>query len=78
MLKIVLTIAVIAGVYYFLIKKPQVTQKRRERADAEAKKPKKGEEIMVECDKCGTYISTHEAIIKSGKYYCSKECAGVK
>ncbi len=78
MLKLVFTLAVIGAIYYFLIKKPQVTQKRQERADTETSKPKKGEEIMVECEKCGTFISTHEAIIKDGKYYCSKECAGVK
>ena len=78
MLKLVFTIAVIGAIYYFLIKKPQVTQKRQERAEAEKGKPKKDEEIMVECDKCGTYVSSHEAIIKNGVYYCSKECAGVK
>ena len=78
MLKIVLTIAVIAAIYFFLIKKPKVTQKRQERAEAEKRKPKKDEEIMVECEKCGTFVSSHEAIIVNGKYYCSKSCAGGK
>ncbi|WP_300361820.1 PP0621 family protein [Hydrogenimonas sp.] len=78
MLKIVLTIAVIAAVYFFLIKKPQVTQHRRKRADDEKRRPKADEEIMVECEKCGTFVSSHEAIIVDGKYYCSKTCAGVK
>ncbi len=78
MLKILLTIAVIAAVYFFLIKKPQVAKKRREREEAEKRKPGLDEEIMVECEKCGTYISSKEALIVSGKYYCSKECAEVK
>ncbi len=78
MLKIILTIAVIAAVYFFLIKKPAVKKRRKERADAEAKKPGLDEEIMVECEKCGTFVSSKEAIIVDGKYYCSKSCAGVK
>ncbi|WP_201352510.1 PP0621 family protein [Hydrogenimonas urashimensis] len=77
MLKIVLTLAVISAVYFFLIKKPKVTQHRQTRA-AEKRKPKRDEEIMVECEKCGTFVSSHEAIIVDGKYYCSKTCAGVR
>lgn len=40
-------------------------------------KKKKNEEItdtLVECPKCGTYVSKDEAILSSGKYFCSKEC----
>ena len=29
---------------------------------------------MIECATCGTYISSNEAIISSGKFYCSTEC----
>jgi uncharacterized protein len=59
--KILLLAAVIGGIYYFFIKKrPQIS---------------KDSEIMVECNKCGTFVSNKEAIIKDGKYYCSKECA---
>ncbi|WP_353661906.1 PP0621 family protein [Hydrogenimonas sp. SS33] len=83
MLKILLTVAVIWAIYFFFIKKPQVTEHRRRKADeadrkARRKEAQKEEEIMVPCEKCGTYISSHEAIIVSGKYYCSKSCAGVK
>ena len=81
MLKILLTVAVIWAVWFFLIKKPQVTAHRQKKA-AEAKRPKnkrdKDEEIMVECETCGTFVSSKEAIIVSGRYYCSKKCAGVK
>ncbi len=31
-------------------------------------------DTMVECPKCGTYVSKDEAILSNGKYYCSKEC----
>jgi uncharacterized protein len=78
MLKILLTIAVIAGIYFFLIKKPEVARKRRECAEDERQKPKDDEDIMVECEKCGTFVSSKEAIIVDGKYYCSKSCAGIR
>jgi len=39
-------------------------------------KTKKDENIdtMVECCKCGTYITHQEAIVINGKFYCD-ECA---
>jgi len=79
MLKILLTAAIIWAVWFFLIKKPQVTEHRQKKADeAKRKETRPDEEIMVACEKCGTYVSSHEAIIVSGRYYCSKACAGVK
>ncbi|WP_457597670.1 PP0621 family protein [Hydrogenimonas sp.] len=83
MLKILLTIAVVWAVWFFLIKKPKVTAHRQKmaqkaRREAAAKEASKEEEIMVACEKCGTYVSSKEAIIVSGRYYCSKSCAGVK
>lgn len=32
-------------------------------------------DTLVECSKCGTYVTVKECIIISGKYYCD-ECAG--
>ncbi|WP_199770156.1 PP0621 family protein [Helicobacter mesocricetorum] len=58
-----IVIVLIMGVYYFFIRKSP----RKET-------PKKQEEIMIECEKCGIYVSNKEAIIQDGKYYCSKEC----
>ncbi len=34
----------------------------------------KDSEEMVECCICGTFVSSKEAYIKEGKFYCSKEC----
>ena len=65
-LKILLFAIVVGAVYLFFIK---------ERTASEPSSKKEDEEVMVECSKCKTFISTKEAIIKDGKYYCSKECA---
>ncbi len=35
-------------------------------------------DTMVECVKCSVFVSEKDAIIKDGKFYCSKECAGLK
>jgi uncharacterized protein len=34
------------------------------------------EDTLVECEKCGTFVTYKESIITRGKIYCSKECAG--
>jgi len=65
--KILILAAIIFGVYYFFIKAKPI-QNSKKNSD-------KDEDIMVECHKCKTYVSSKEAIIKNGKYYCSKECA---
>lgn len=31
-------------------------------------------DTLVECSKCGTYVTMKESIIRNGKYYC-EECA---
>lgn len=31
-------------------------------------------DTLVECPKCGTFVAKDDAILSSGKYYCSKEC----
>jgi len=52
------------------------------RGKVEQPKKRKDKKIdsdtMVECAKCSVFVSESEAIIKDGKFYCSKECAGVK
>ncbi len=32
------------------------------------------DDTLVECEKCGTYVTVKESIIVHGKYYCSHEC----
>lgn len=69
MIKWLLVIAVLVAFYFIVVKK--MLQKSKN----DSKKGK--EEIMLECKKCGTYISDKEAIIKDGKHFCSKNCAGL-
>jgi len=42
------------------------------------KRKKLDSDTMVECTKCSVFVSETEAVIKDGKFYCSKECAGLK
>lgn len=71
MLKWILFFICIAGVYFIFFKKPNVKSQTKDSKNPKAPK----DSIMLECDKCGTYVSSEEAIIQNGKYYCSKECA---
>ncbi len=32
------------------------------------------EELMLQCHKCGTFVSQKEAIVYNKHYYCSKQC----
>jgi uncharacterized protein len=44
--------------------------------NSKGRKPKKKQsdsETLVECEKCGTYVTIEEATLISGKYYCD-EC----
>ncbi|NPA81031.1 MAG: hypothetical protein GXO31_00280 [Epsilonproteobacteria bacterium] len=67
-------------IYIVFFKKENLLSKVKEAAKKTDKKKRDKEEseVMVECSKCGIFISSKEAVIKDGKYYCSKECAGVK
>jgi len=72
--KLLVIVLVLGAIYYLFFRKPKKVEKNDE--SNQTKKPKNSDgEIMVECAKCGTYISAKEAIIKDGRYYCSKECA---
>lgn len=53
--------------------------KMKEKSKTASRKGKNEDvETVVECHKCGVYISVDEAILKDGYYYCSKECAEIK
>ena len=69
MIKWLIVIAVVWGIYYFFIKqKPQVKASTKNTTE-----PKDAQE-MIECAKCGVYVELEEAILSNGKYYCSQEC----
>ena len=72
--KLVVLAGIIALVYFFLIRKPS----KEDRSGKEGKPPSKNDNEMVACHKCGTYVSPDEAIIKDGRFYCSKQCAGLE
>jgi len=70
-LKLILVIGVIAAVYFFFFKKSTpLTKERQEKR----KKKNDDSETLVECVTCSTYITTGEAIISMGQFYCSTEC----
>ena len=54
-------------VYFLFIKKKPLP-------DENKKSDKLNDDDMVECKKCGTYITLNEALLKEGQYYCSDEC----
>lgn len=60
---VVILVLIGALVWFFFLRKNPTKQ---------TKKPQ--EELMVECCKCGTYISSKEAIVVGKKYFCSKKC----
>ena len=66
----ILVIVLVALVYFLFIKKkplPGEGQKPKKKKDKES-------DDMVECKRCGVYISLDEALIQNGEYYCSDEC----
>jgi len=69
-----LVFAVVVFIVYTLFFKSS-----RGKVEQPKKKNRQNEsDTMVECAKCSVFISETEAIIKDGKFYCSKECAGLK
>jgi uncharacterized protein len=72
MLKLLLLIGVIAAVYFLFFKKGTPLTKERNERNKESQKDE--ESTMVACESCGTYISTEEALMASGKFYCSEQC----
>ena len=72
--KLLVIALVIAAVYYLFFRKP-VKKTEDTSGNGQKKQDKKPEDLMVECAKCGTFVSSKEALIKDGRYFCSKECA---
>lgn len=59
----------IALVYFIFIKKKPLAGENQKK-----KNDKLNDDDMVECKKCGTYITLNEALLKEGQYFCSDEC----
>lgn len=65
-----LIIFAIAGIAIYKLfggKFPSLGKKRNEK--------KLDADTLVECAKCGTYVTVRESVIVDGRYYCSDECA---
>lgn len=76
MLKFLFNLAVIIIVGYIIYVKFFKKPKQAPGNQNEFKKTDSS--IMVSCDKCHTFVETNDSIVKDGKFFCSKECAGVK
>lgn len=70
--KFVLLAGIFFVIYIMFFKKKAVKNQHTN------KKPTQKGDIMMECTECGVFVSEDEAIIKDGKFYCSKQCAGVR
>ena len=73
-LKLLLVIGVIATVYFLFIKKNRTLSTKKNRKPKSNKTEKTENDLMVECQNCGTFTMADDAFIRNGQYYCSKEC----
>ena len=51
---------------------------KNKRVDGVKKNDKLISDEMVECPTCSTFVSQKEAIVSSGKFFCSKDCLNNK
>lgn len=71
---VVKMIALVLVIYLIYILFFRAKRGENIRADRAKRSSIEKSETMMECQKCSTFISTKEAFIRDGKYYCSKEC----
>jgi uncharacterized protein len=71
--KLLVFVVVLLIIYVAFFKKASPAQKKKETEDK-----KIGSDIMIECSECSTFVSEKEAIIKDGKFFCSKQCAKLR
>lgn len=67
----IVVIVLIAVVYFLFIKSKPLSNKNETK---KKRSEKLDEDDMVECKKCGTYITLNEALLQDGSYFCSDEC----
>jgi len=63
-------------IYKFITGRLSILTGRNSESIDKKEQKKIEEDTLVECDKCGTFVTYKESIIVKGKVYCSKECAG--
>ena len=71
--KIIMIILIGLVVYFLFIRGRELDplQNKPKKKD----KNKQIEDTLVQCAKCDVFVSDKEALIKDGKYFCSKDCA---
>lgn len=65
--KILTVLAVLFLVYILFFKKGRESSIHNKKDDTIT-------DEMLACENCGTFVSNDEAILSSGKHFCSKEC----
>ncbi|MBE0492458.1 MAG: Prokaryotic metallothionein [Sulfurospirillum sp.] len=70
--KILILAAILFGLYFIFFRKTS------EPRSSQKKEQKRNSDEMLECNECGTFVSSREAIIKDGQFFCSKECAKLR
>jgi uncharacterized protein len=68
MLKFLLTIILLGGIYFLLFRKKKTTPKPAFKKDENITNE------LIQCEKCDTFIDIKEAKFYNGKYFCSEEC----
>ncbi len=78
--KLILLAAVVYMVYVLFFREGNLLEKVKEQKEKMSRKKGAEDDVetVVECHTCGVFVSVEEAILKDGRYYCSKKCAGVK
>jgi uncharacterized protein len=66
-LKLLIFVAILALVYFIFFKKPKAIEDKNKKNNETA-------DTLIECSKCGTYITKDESILSNGKHFCSQEC----
>ncbi len=76
--KLIILAVVLYIIYTLFFKNQNFIEKIKPKEQKNPKEKNPEVDTVVECHKCGVYVSTKEAIIKDGFYFCSKECAEIK
>ena len=67
LIKFVVFLVLVFLVYIVFFKKNRESNIKQDKKDEIS-------DTMVECPTCNVFVSKNEAILSSGKYFCSEEC----